>query len=179
MFIHIASDFLSTHIKCFLCFWYFVHDNFCVFSGFTVYAESSCYGCEEHKCSMNEKTNKLINIQSFDGREACRERNAEEKQTQWCSAKLWRVVFRYQDVFLYFENYSIMKNLDAFHRSHFEWWLFLLKRNLLSRTIENADFSFACLVARLQIVNYSWEKLFIYYIFFVIKIHDKYCHVTS
>lgn len=32
MFIHIASDFLSTHIKCFLIFFrYFVHDNFAAF----------------------------------------------------------------------------------------------------------------------------------------------------
>lgn len=54
MFIHIACDFLSTHIKCFLLFpsSQFLHDHFCLL--------------------RDEKTNKLINIQSFDGQKACR-----------------------------------------------------------------------------------------------------------
>jgi hypothetical protein len=64
MFIHIASDFLSTHIKCFLLFSIFNHN-------FWSAEETGTDRGKKNKCSMNEKTNKLINIQSFGSREAC------------------------------------------------------------------------------------------------------------
>jgi hypothetical protein len=94
MFIHIASDFLSTHIKCFLLS-IFNHN-------FWSAEETGTDRGKKNKCSMNEKTNKLINIQSFGGREALFKFEAAPHPEPPSQLPLCTL-----------QNYSIMWNLDA------------------------------------------------------------------
>lgn len=129
-----------------------------------------------------KKTNKLINIQSFDGREACRERR-RWRDWHWLSAPVKQKHF-----FLVF--WKLLNHAESWcFPPPFNIWVMIIsfeendeKKVYLSRTVESWFFvvwwSFLLPAPRIMYKRWIIHEKTLHELY-KNTIYDKYCHVTS